>query len=64
MYELLAKMVSNVEYYRGSKLIYAEDAVAGAAFTLTGIKKGAFGISVNARTHGIGQSGTLVSVLK
>jgi len=45
-------------------LIYAEDAVAGTAFTITGIKKGAFGISVNARTPAIGHSGTLVSVLK
>ena len=63
MYELLAKMVSNVEYYRGDKLIFAEDSVAGAAFTLTGIKKGAFAISANARNTP-GHTGTLVSLLK
>jgi hypothetical protein len=39
-------MVANVEYYRGDKLIFAEDVVAGAAFTLTGVKKGAFGMLV------------------
>lgn len=44
--------MSKVEYYRGDKLIFSEDTVAGSVFSLTGIKPGAFGISVNARHDG------------
>ena len=43
--------------------IFTEDGVAGAVFSLTGIRHGAFGISVNAR-HPKGYSHTLISVLK
>ncbi len=49
MFELLAKLVSSVEYYNGDKKIFTEDTVAGSAFSLTGIRHGAFAISVNAR---------------
>ena len=63
MYELLGSMVYKVEYYKGDQKIFTEDGVAGAVFSLTGIRHGAFGISVNAR-HPKGYSHTLISVLK
>jgi N-acylethanolamine-hydrolysing acid amidase len=49
MFELLGSMVAKVEYYRGDKLLFSEDTVAGSVFSITGLKPGAFGISVNAR---------------
>lgn len=63
MYELLAKMVSSVEYYKGDQKVFTEDTVAGSAFSLTGIRHGAFAISVNAR-HTRNHTETLISVLK
>lgn len=49
MWEILAKLVVNVEYYQGSKLIYSVDTVAGSVFALTGIRHGAFAANVDTR---------------
>jgi len=49
MFELLGSMVAKVEYYNGDQKVFTEDNVAGAVFSLTGIRHGAFAISVNAR---------------
>jgi len=63
MFELLAKMVANVDYYKGDQKVFSEDTVAASCFSLTGIRYGAFGISVNAR-GARNFSDTLISVLK
>ena len=55
-------MVSKIEYYKGDVKLFTEDTVAGSVFSITGVRHGAFGISVNAR-HPKGFTGTLVSVL-
>jgi hypothetical protein len=48
-WDLLAKLVVNVEYYQGKKLIYSVDTVVGSVFALTGIRHGAFAINVDTR---------------
>ena len=45
----MAKLVANVEYYRGDKLIYSVDTVVGSIFALTGIRHGAFAINCDTR---------------
>lgn len=49
MWELLAKLTTNVEYYRGDQKIYSVDTVVGSAFALTGIRHGAFAINCDTR---------------
>lgn len=49
MWDLLAKLVVNVEYYRGSQKLFSVDTVVGSVFALTGIRHGAFAINVNTR---------------
>jgi len=49
MWEILAKLVANVEYFKGGKLIYSVDTVVGSAFALTGIRHGAFAVNVDTR---------------
>jgi len=49
MYELLAKLVTNVEYYKGEERIYSVDTIVGSAFALTGIRHGAFAINCDTR---------------
>ena len=49
MYELLAKLLANVEYYRGDQKIYSVDTVVGSAFALTGIRHGAFAVNCDTR---------------
>ena len=49
LWEILAKLVANVEYYRGDKLIYSVDTVVGSVFALTGIRYGAFAINCDTR---------------
>lgn len=49
MWDLLAKLVVNVQYYQGSKLLYSVDTVVGSVFALTGIRHGAFAINVDTR---------------
>ena len=59
---MYTETVSKVEYYKGDVKLFTEDTVAGSVFSLTGIRHGAFAVSVNAR-HPKGFSGTLVSIL-
>lgn len=49
MWDLLAKLVVNVEYYQGGKRVFSVDTVVGSVFALTGIRHGAFAINVNTR---------------
>ena len=53
MWEILAKLVVNVQYHKGGKLIYSVDTVVGSVFALTGIRHGFFAINVDTRkqTH-------------
>ena len=53
MWEILAKLVTNVQYHKGGKLLYSVDTVVGSVFALTGIRHGAFAINVDTRkqTH-------------
>lgn len=61
-YEYFGSMVSKVEYYKGGEKLFTEDTVAGSVFSITGIRHGAFAISLNARNPR-GYSGTLLAVL-
>ena len=49
MWDLLAKLVVNVQYFQGSKRVYSVDTIVGSVFALTGIKHGAFAINVDTR---------------
>lgn len=49
MWHLLSNLVTNVEYYQGSKRIFSVDTVVGSVFALTGIRHGAFAINVDTR---------------
>ena len=49
MWEILAKLIANVEYYRGDQLVYSVDTVVGSVFALTGIRHGAFAINCDTR---------------
>lgn len=37
MWELLAKLLVNIEYYKDGKKIYSVDTVVGSVFALTGV---------------------------
>ena len=63
MWELVSKLMVNVAHYKEGKLVYTANAIAGMAFTLTGIRHGAFAISEDTRfTREFSQD--LISVLK
>lgn len=49
MWELLSKLLVNIEYYKDGKKIYAVDTVVGSVFALTGVRFGAFSINVDTR---------------
>ena len=49
MWELLAKLLVNVEYYKDGKKLFAVDTVVGSVFALTGVRFGAFSINVDKR---------------
>lgn len=49
MWELLSKLVANVEYYDGERRVYSVDTVVGSVFALTGIRHGAFAINEDTR---------------
>ncbi len=49
MWEILAKLLANVEYYKGDQKIYSVDTVAGSVFALTGIRHGAFAVNCDTR---------------
>ena len=49
MWELLSKLLVTIDYYKDGKFIYTSDSIAITAFTLTGMKPGAFSINVDTR---------------
>ena len=49
MWDILAKLVINMEYYQGDKKIFSIDTVVGSVFALTGIRHGAFAVNVDTR---------------
>lgn len=49
MWEVLSKLVANVEYYKGGKKLFSVDTVVGSVFALTAIKPGAFSVNVDTR---------------
>jgi len=49
MWGLLARLVVNIDYYQGKKLIYSVDTIIGSVFALTGIRYGAFAVNVDTR---------------
>lgn len=49
MWDLLSKLVVNVQYFQGAKRVYSVDTVVGSVFALTGIRHGAFAINVDTR---------------
>lgn len=63
MWEILAKLVANVEYYRGDQRIFSVDTVVGSAFALTGIRHGAFAVNCDTR-YAKNFADDLISVLK
>jgi N-acylethanolamine-hydrolysing acid amidase len=50
MWDLLAKLVANIEFYKGGKRLFNADMVIGSVFVLTGERQGAFAINVDTRT--------------
>lgn len=62
MWGLLSRLVVNIDYYQGKKLVYSVDTVIGSVFALTGIKYGAFAINVDTR-YGRNIMSDLVSIL-
>jgi acid ceramidase/N-acylethanolamine-hydrolysing acid amidase len=63
MWELLSKLLTNVEYYRGEKRIYSSDIVVGSVFALTGIRHGDFAVNCDTR-YAKHFADDLISVLK
>lgn len=49
MWEILAKLVVNVQYHKKGERIFSVDTVVGSVFALTGIRHGAFAINVDTR---------------
>ena len=49
MWDAIAKLVINMEYYQGDKRIFSSDTVVGSVFALTGIRHGAFAVNVDTR---------------
>jgi len=62
MWGLLARLLVNIDYYQGKKLVYSVDTVIGSVFALTGIRYGAFAINVDTR-YGHNIAGDLSSIL-
>jgi len=51
MWELLAALTANIQYYRKGQLLFSVDSIVGSVFTLTANKPGAFSVEVNTRTE-------------
>ena len=49
MWELVSKLMVNIEYYKNGVRIFSIDSIAGMAFALTGIRHGAFAITEDTR---------------
>lgn len=45
----MSKLLANVNYYKGDKLIYTVDTYVGGVFAPTGIRHGAFAVNANTR---------------
>lgn len=63
MWEIISKLITNVEYYRGDQRIFSVDSVVGTAFSLTGIRHGAFAVNCNTR-YAKHFTDDLISILK
>ena len=63
MWELISKLLVNLDYYKDGKYLFTNYAVAGSVFSLTGVRPGGF--SVNVDTRGARSlSEDLVSLIK
>lgn len=49
MWDILAKLIVNVEYYQGTERLFSVDTVVGSVFALTGIQHGSFALNVDTR---------------
>ena len=49
MWELLSKLLVNLDYYKDGKYLFTNYAIAGSVFALTGVRPGAFSINVDTR---------------
>jgi len=49
MWGLLARLVVDIDYYQGKKLVYTANTIIGSVFVLTGIRYGAFAVNVDTR---------------
>ena len=49
MWELLAKLLVTIDYYKDGNYIYTSYSIAGSVFALTGVRPGAFSINVDTR---------------
>lgn len=63
MWELLSKLLVNVEYYKDGKRLFAVDTVVGSVFALTGVRFGGFSINVDTRAAKSFED-DLISVIK
>lgn len=63
MWEILSKLLTTVEYYRGDQRLFSSDIVVGSVFALTGIKHGAFAVNCDTR-YAKHFSDDLISILK
>ena len=50
MWDLLSKLLVNVEYYQGEKRVFSVDTIVGSVFALTGVRHGAFAVNVDTRS--------------
>jgi len=51
-FRYFANLTAIIDYHKNGKLLYTVDTIVGAAFFHTGMRHGAFGISVNERHTG------------
>jgi hypothetical protein len=63
MWELLSKLLVNVEYYKDGQRLFAVDTVVGGVFALTGVRFGGFSINVDTRAAKSFED-DLISVIK
>jgi hypothetical protein len=63
MWEILSKLLTNIEYYRGEQRLFSSDTVIGSVFALTGIRQGSFAANCDTR-YTKHWSDDLISVLK
>ena len=49
MWELVSRIIVNVEYHKDGKKLFSIDSIAGMAIALTGIRHGAYAITEDTR---------------